>query len=139
MTSPATPRRLRTQLMVMLALLLATAGLCAMVSAIVVRRWLPWAEHFANAVGVGSAFLVFAIGAALTVERTILEPLRYLTDAARDIAAGNLERRMPAVLSRELQDLCAHVDRVAHGAFEDRAHVIRAENLASLGRLAGSL
>src|SRR5690348_14166820 len=100
MTSPAIRRRIRTQLAVMLALLLAAAGLCSMLSVFAARRWFALDAHLTNAVGVGCAVLVFAIGATAVIERLLLEPLRYLTDAARDIAAGNLERRMPSLRSR---------------------------------------
>jgi hypothetical protein len=86
-----------------------------------------------------TALVILAVGGAVIMERGVLEPLRHLTDAARDIASGNLSRRMPDVPSRDLQDLCAYVDRLALRGYEDHAHVIRAENLASLGRLAGRL
>ena len=120
MTPPAIIRSLRAQLLVMFALLFAAAAACAIASKPL-------------------ALALLAIGTLLILERAVLEPLRHFTDSARDISAGNFTRRMPSSRSRELQDLAGYVDRIAHRAMEDQAHLVRAENLASLGRLSSSL
>jgi two-component system NtrC family sensor kinase len=129
----------RARLLLFLSGTFAVAGALALIAIFYARAILPSGSRLAIGLAIAGAMLLALIGARIVIERMVLEPLRYLTDAARDIAAGNLTRRMPATRSRELQQLSAHVDRIAHRAFDDQAHVIRSENLATIGRLAASL
>jgi len=139
MTSPAYPRALRAQLLVMFTVLFVPASLGALLSGHLARQLAPAHAALASAAAVFTALVIVAIGGALILERYVLEPLRHLTDAARDIAAGNLDRRMPRARASDLGDLCAYIDRLALRGYEDQAHVVRAENLASLGRLTSRL
>jgi signal transduction histidine kinase len=123
----------------MFAVLLVAAAVCSALSSVVARQLAPSHAYVATAAAILTALLIIAAGGALILEHRALEPLRHLTDVARDIAAGNLARRMPDAGARDLRDLCSYIDRLALRGSEDQAHVVRAENLASLGLLAGSL
>jgi two-component system NtrC family sensor kinase len=139
MTLPASLRSLRTELLVKLALLLAAAVLLPV-------AWVSLPTHGALGKGplalgvVVAADIVLFVGcAALVLQRAVIQPLREVARAAEDIAAGDLLRRMPNTSSRELHNVAATFDRLTDRVLEDQAQLIRAEKLASIGRLAASV
>src|SRR5438094_3626334 len=137
MTFPATLRSLRTELLVKLALLLSAALLLPV----------PWltsprfhvSDPLAIGLIIGGDIALFVACAALVLHRTVVRPLREVALAAQDIAAGDLQRRMPATSTHELHDVAATFDRLTERVREDQAQLIRAEKLASIGRLAASV
>ncbi len=82
---------------------------------------------------------VFLGYAAYQVNRVIVKPLGDAVDAAEAIAAGNLTRRIPAADTAELDNLAASVNRMTDRLIEDRVHLVRAEKMASIGRLAAGI
>jgi two-component system, NtrC family, sensor kinase len=76
---------------------------------------------------------------AWQVERVIIRPLRRSMEAAEAIAAGDLARRLEPGDSREMEHLAASVNRMTDRLLEERAHLVRAEKMASVGRLAAGI
>jgi PAS domain S-box-containing protein len=67
---------------------------------VLLRAWAPtqlalW-DMQRQFVRIGVAMLVVMLGGALLVSRRLTRPLRLLSEAANDIAAGNWTRQMPA-------------------------------------------
>ena len=63
--------------------------------------------------------MVVAIGAALLFSRRMARPLGSMSGVARDIAAGQWDRRVgPAGGARELVDLATSLDRMADALVE---------------------
>src|SRR5438874_5613350 len=135
--SPATLRSLRTELLVKLALLLAAAVLLPV--ACLSSPRLHAGDPLAIGILIGADIALFVACAALVLQLAVVQPLRAVAHAAQDIAAGDLQRRMPATASRELHDVAATFDRLIDRVREDQAQLIRAEKLASIGRLAASV
>jgi two-component system, NtrC family, sensor kinase len=82
--------------------------------------------------------VVVAFGAH-KLRQLVLLPLRAAAAAAEAIADGDLRRRMDGQQSRELQQLAASVNRMTERLLHEQAQLIRAEKLASVGRLAAGV
>jgi signal transduction histidine kinase len=76
---------------------------------------------------------------AYQVDRTVLRPLRQAMAAAEAIAEGDLARRLPPGDTHEMSNLADSVNRMTDHLIEDRAHLVRAEKMASVGRLAAGV
>lgn len=76
---------------------------------------------------------------AYQVERIVLRPLREATNTAEAIAAGDLQRRLAAGGTSEMHLLSTSFNRMTDRLLEERAHLVRAEKLASVGRLAAGI
>ena len=76
---------------------------------------------------------------AYQVNNAIVRPLRDAMDAAEDIAGGNLTRRIVPADTEELANLAHSVNRMTDRLIEDRVHLVRAEKMASVGRLAAGV
>ena len=77
--------------------------------------------------------------AAYQIHRLLVRPLRETAAAAEAIADGDLRRRVPPHESRELNQLAESVNRMTERLLEEQAHLVRAEKLASVGRLAAGI
>lgn len=86
-----------------------------------------------------AALALFVTGAAVLLRRTVLEPLRTVSDAAEAIAAGDRSRRMPRVPVRELNDVSAAFALLSHRLAEEQARLARGERRAGLGRLSSRI
>ena len=101
------------------------------------QPWVPTFDGAAIQDAVPVADLLDAIEGAyrdVTAGRD-LSPVR----SRFEIAGGDLQRRMPVPASRELHDVAATFDRLTDRVREHQAQLIRAEKLASIGRLAASV
>lgn len=76
---------------------------------------------------------------AYQVNTVIVRPLREAMDAAGEIAGGNLTRRIAPAETEEFANLAHSVNRMTDRLIEDRVHLVRAEKLASVGRLAAGV
>lgn len=131
---------LRTELLLNISLLVATAITLAVASVVLLYGALdPDLAPIYISILVGADVVVLVIFVAFTVERVILRPLREAMTTAEAIAAGDLQRRLPAGESLEIDNLANAVNRMTDRVLEERAHLVRAEKLASVGRLAAGV
>lgn len=137
MSSPAAMPSLRTRLLIALALALVAAVLVALV--VTPARHAVAAEASTLVPFIGAVLVAFTIGAAVLLDRLIVRPIRRMTVAAMQIADGDLDRAIPRHPTRELDELATGFARVTERLREDQAQLIRAEKLASIGRLAASV
>ena len=131
---------IRTELLLSLAIL-AVAALAFAVAVVELMAGGPESEHNAIylVVLVAADVFVFVVFAAARVDRTVIRPLKATVAAAEAIADGDLERRVPAGGSVEFANLSASVNRMTDNLLEERSYLIRAEKLASVGRLAAGV
>jgi signal transduction histidine kinase len=131
---------IRTELLLSLAILAAGALAFAVAAVELMAGRLDSARSAAYLVLlVAGDVLVFVVFAAVQVERAIIRPLRETMAAAEAIAGGDLDRRAPVGHSTEFAHLSTSVNRMTDHLLEERAHLIRAEKLASVGRLAAGV
>ena len=131
---------LRTELLLNLALLVATALVLA-VAIVVVLYDVIEPRHAALYISIlVSADVCVLVGyVAYEVEKIVLRPLREAMEAAEAIAAGDLARRLTPGATLEMTNLASSVNRMTDRLLEERAHLIRAEKMASIGRLAAGV
>lgn len=139
----AAPREapsLRTELLFNLAFLAASALLLAVLSAALVP--------LIRQTGVGIVLLAGLIVADLAifiafgrylVTRMVTGPMDRLVDATQAVADGQLTRRAPPGGTREFERLGASVNRMTERLLDAQGLLIRAEKLASVGRLAAGV
>jgi two-component system, NtrC family, sensor kinase len=131
---------LRTELLLNISLLVATALSLAVASVVLLYGALdPDYAPIYISVLVGADVVVLVAFVAYTVERVVLRPLREAMGTAEAIAAGDLQRRLPPGESLEIDNLSQSVNRMTDRLLEERAHLVRAEKLASVGRLAAGV
>ena len=131
-------RSLRTELLIKLAMLSGAAlGLFAILFATPALRVNN--RPILVVIAVVGIVLLLVGGIGLLLGRTIFEPLRRLALAADEIGDGDLARRMPNASVRELQEISTSIDRLTRRVLADQAQLIRAEKLASVGRLSSSV
>lgn len=131
---------LRTELLLNISFLVATAITLAVASVVVLYDVIdPDHAPIYISVLVGLDVIVLAVFVAYTVERIVLRPLREAMGTAEAIAAGDLQRRLPEGESREMDNLATSVNRMTDRLLEERAHLVRAEKLAGIGRLAAGV
>src|SRR6185503_14523483 len=73
------------------------------------------------------------------VERFVLRPMQALTAAASEIARGNLTRRAPGAETRDFTDLATQFNQMTDLLLDAQSQLVRAEKLASIGRLAAGI
>ena len=140
MTSPTALPALRTTLLLRLAFLAAAAILVAVVGVAVLhdRVGADLRPLVLVTLVVADVTLFVVIGGQV-VQRLVILPLREAVSAAEAIAAGDLRRRAAGTGARELHDLAASVNRVTDRLLAEQAQLVRAEKLASVGRLAAGI
>ena len=131
---------LRTELLLNIALLAATALSLGVASVLVLYDVLD-PEYAAIYISILVALDVcILLGyVAYQVEKIIIRPLRNAVNAAEAIAGGDLARRLEPGDTRETANLAESINRMTDRLLEERAHLVRAEKLASVGRLAAGI
>lgn len=131
---------LRTELLLTLGLL-ASAALVLGVASVVLLYGVLDPEYAAIyiAVLVAADLCVLVAFVAYQVERVVLHPLRETITATEAIASGDLNRRVVPRDSAEMQNLAHSVNRMTDRLLEERAHLVRVEKMASVGRLAAGI
>lgn len=131
---------LRTELLLHLAVL-AAAALFIGVASIILLYGVLDPEHAAAYMSLVIAADVFILVGyvAYQVERVVLRPLRSAATAAEAIAAGDVHRRLEAGETMEMENLSASVNRMTDRLLDERAHLVRVEKMASVGRLAAGV
>lgn len=130
---------LRTELLLNIGLLAGAALLLGGVS--VYLLYDAFGEHGALYISVliAADMIVLVAYLAYQLDTVIVRPIRQAMDAAEVIAAGDLERRLPPGDTREMAHLADSVNRMTDRLLEERAHLIRVEKMASVGRLAAGI
>jgi len=136
MTKPS----LRTELLINLAVLSAAALLLAIPSALL-----------ANLLGEGPQAILLLIGLVVAdiaimvlfgrylLTRLVTRPVEALVAAAEGVAQGEFARRAPAATTRELDHLATSLNRMTDRLLDAQGALVRAEKLASVGRLAAGI
>ncbi len=136
MTKPS----LRTELLINLAVLSAAALLLAIPSALL-----------ATLVGEGPQAVLLLIGLVVAdiaimvlfgrylLTRLVTRPVEALVAATDGVARGEFARRAPGAATRELDHLAASVNRMTDRLLDAQGALVRAEKLASVGRLAAGV
>jgi two-component system, NtrC family, sensor kinase len=76
---------------------------------------------------------------AYLVRRLVIRPVDEIVAAAEAIAQGDLARRAPPMGSVELARLATSLNRMTTRLLEEQTLVVRAEKMASVGRLAAGI
>lgn len=131
---------LRTELLLSLAFLVATALFLGVASVVLLYGVLdPEYAAFYISFLVAADVCVLVGYVAYQVDKVVLRPLREAMAAAEAIAAGDLQRRLSPGETREMDNLAVSVNRMTDRLLEERAHLVRAEKMASIGRLAAGV
>lgn len=90
------------------------------------------------ALWVGST-VVFLLFGAYLVHRLVVRPLEVLAAEADVLAAGRLPEARPVYETMELNRLSARYRALAEDLLDAQSHMVRAEKLAGIGRLAAGV
>ena len=131
---------IRTELLLHLAVLAAAALLIGEASIFLLYGILdsPQAAFWMSLV-VAADVCVLVAYVAWQVEKVVLRPLRNAARAAESIAAGNVETRLASADTLEMDNLATSVNRMTERLLTERAHLVRVEKMAGIGRLAAGV
>ena len=131
---------LRTELLGNLAVL-ATAALMLAVASLLVFTGIAESRHAALwlTMLILADVMIFVVFGGYLVRRLVIRPVDEIVAAAEAIAEGDLGRRAPAMGSVELARLATSLNRMTTRLLEEQTLVVRAEKMASVGRLAAGI
>jgi len=140
MTRPNIRPSLRTELLVNFAVL-AIAALVFAVGAVVLFYDQAEAARGALYISllVAADVVVLLAFCGWQINRLIIRPLAETAAATEAIANGDLRRRVSPYESLELQQLGESVNRMTDRLIDEQTQLVRAEKLASVGRLAAGI
>ena len=141
--APSTRRRLTplaVELLVNLTLLAIGALIVAVGSALLFAGIVesPRASWYLTALILADVAIFVVFGHWL-LRRVVVRPLANTVAAVEAIASGDLERRVAPGATQELDALGRSVNRMTDTLLAHQAQMIRAEKLASIGRLAAGV
>ena len=140
MLRPTSPPSLLTELLVNFAILAVAALVFAVASVVLLYDTLdPGRAILYISLLIAADVAVVVVFGAFQLRRLVVQPLRRTAAAAEAIAAGDLGRRVEAHASRELAQLATSVNRMTERLLHEQAQLVRAEKLASVGRLAAGI
>ena len=130
---------LRTVLLVQLAFLAATALILGVATSILASTFAPGAEFpLVLAIVAGDVVIFIAFGHYL-VTRLVLKPLAELHRAADAVIQGNLDARAPDAETADFTRLGERFNRMTDHLLDAQSQLVRAEKLATVGRLAAGI
>ena len=140
MMRPNNRPSLRTELLVNFAVL-AVAALLFAVGAVVLFYDQAEAARGALYISllVAADVVVLVAFCGWQINRLIIRPLAETAAATEAIANGDLRRRVSPYESLELQQLGESVNRMTDRLIDEQTQLVRAEKLASVGRLAAGI
>ncbi|MDB4881971.1 MAG: ATP-binding region ATPase domain protein [Gemmatimonadetes bacterium] len=140
MTRPVSRPSLRTELLVNFAILAVAALFFAVATVVLLYDRVEPARGvvYISVLVAADVMVVVAFG-GFQIHRLIVRPLRETAAAAEAIASGDLRRRIASQDSLELNQLAESVNRMTERLLEEQAQLVRAEKLASVGRLAAGI
>ena len=131
---------LRTELVVNIVVLAAGALVLAVASALLAPLLGSTQSGALLLVGLIAAdLLIFVAFGRYLIARLITRPIDALVAATEAVAVGELTRRAPDAATRELDLLAGSVNRMTDRLLDARSALVRAEKLASVGRLAAGI
>ena len=140
MPRPASPPSLRTELLVNFAILAVAALVFAVAGVVLLYDALePARAVLYIGLLIAADVTVVVVFGAFQLRRLVMQPLRRTAAAAEAIASGDLERRVEAHSSLEFAQLATSVNRMTERLLHEQAQLVRAEKLASVGRLASGI
>jgi hypothetical protein len=83
--------------------------------------------------------MIFVVFGGYLVRRLVIRPVDEIVAAAEAIAEGDLARRAPKMNSVELARLATSLNQMTTRLLEEQTLVVRAEKMASVGRLAAGI
>jgi signal transduction histidine kinase len=131
---------LRTELLLNLAVLAGGALVLAVFSAALaplLRR--GGAGVVLLAALIVADVIVFIVFGRYLVSRLVTEPMEALVSATQAVAGGEMDRRAPPGATREFDRLADSVNRMTTRLLDAQGALVRAEKLASVGRLAAGV
>ena len=130
---------LRAVLLVQLAFLAATALILGVATSILASTFAPGAEFpLVLAIVAGDVVIFIAFGHYL-VTRLVLKPLAQLHGAADAVIGGNLDARAPQAETADFTQLGERFNRMTDHLLDVQSQLVRAEKLATVGRLAAGI
>ena len=131
---------LRTELLVSLAIISATAMTLAVASVMLLYDVLDrqYAALYISILVAADVCILVAF-VAYQVDKIVVKPLRHAVATAEAIAGGDLARRLDGGESEEMHNFANSVNRMTDHLLEGQAVLVRAEKLASVGRLAAGV
>lgn len=136
---PSVKPSLRAVLLVQLAFLAATALILGVATSILASTFAPGAEFpLVLAIVAGDVVIFIAFGHYL-VTRLVLKPLAQLHGAADAVIQGNLDARAPEAETSDFTRLGERFNRMTDHLLDAQSQLIRAEKLATVGRLAAGI
>jgi signal transduction histidine kinase len=137
---PTTLPSLRTELLATFAILALAALMFAVASVVLLYDAAdPARGAFYICLLIAVDVLVVVAFGAFKLRQLVLRPLGAAAAAAEEIAEGDLHLRIPDQDSLELQQLSVSVNRMTERLLHEQAQLVRAEKLASVGRLAAGI
>ncbi len=131
---------LRTELLATFAILAVAALMFAVASVVLLYDAAdPARGALYICLLIAADVLVVVAFGAYKLRHVVLQPLSAAAATAEEIADGDLQVRLPDQGSRELQQLAVSVNRMTERLLHEQAQLVRAEKLASVGRLAAGI
>jgi signal transduction histidine kinase len=131
---------LRTELLATFAILALAALMFAVASVVLLYDAAdPTRGALYICLLIAADVLVVVAFGAYKLRHLVLQPLSAAAGTAEEIADGDLHVRLPGQRSRELEQLAVSVNRMTERLLHEQAQLVRAEKLASVGRLAAGI
>ncbi|MBI4503597.1 MAG: HAMP domain-containing histidine kinase, partial [Gemmatimonadetes bacterium] len=130
---------LRREVLLGLSLLAAAALSVAVISALLAAPADPGYAVAGLVVLIIADVAVVVLFGRYLVERFVLRPMTALTGAVAEIASGDLQRRAPEAETSDFTELAAKFNQMTELLLDAQSQLVRAEKLASIGRLAAGV
>jgi two-component system NtrC family sensor kinase len=139
-SAPGPNPSLRTELLLNLAVLAAGALVLAVLSAVLA----PLLGHGLLGFALLTVLIAADVGIFLgfgrfLISRLVTTPMEALVEATQAVASGELSRRAPPGGTREFDRLAESVNQMTERLLDAQGALVRAEKLASVGRLAAGV
>jgi signal transduction histidine kinase len=127
---------LKRELLLNIALIAGAAISLAVVTALVGQLFRPGFAVVGIVVLIAADTVVFFLFARYLLRKLVLQPLDALVAVTDELASGNWNARAAPAATEEFTRLGQRFNRMTDRLIEARAELVRAEKLASIGRLA---